>query len=187
MNTTNLKSAVTCFHFLSQPLERDIDGNLSNTGRSNSDHGGILNLQKCQLEERDTRSILEFDAFAINITGFPVDQVHILQRYDTRKSRAVGKVDRILGEFKHHLVDLLLLSRFSPLPKGAKSSGLSISDFDWIYVDHGPFETREWCLLNLMIVVWNTDSDCAERLGLCVLHEDVWNQLDLKFKHIALK
>ena len=118
MNTTNLKSAITCFHFLGQPLGRDIDGNLSNTGRSNSDHGGILNLQKCQLEERDTRSILEFDAFAINITGFPVDQVHILQRYDSRKSRAVGTIDRILEEFKHHLVDLLLLSTYSrPYPR----------------------------------------------------------------------
>jgi hypothetical protein len=86
-NTTNLKSAITCFHFLGQPLGQDIDGNLSNTGRSNSDHGGILNLQKCQLEERDTRSILEFDAFAINITGFPVDQVHIYN--DT----TLGKVE----------------------------------------------------------------------------------------------
>jgi len=57
MNTTNLKSAVTCFHFLSQPLERDIDGNLSNTEGSNSDHGGILNLEKCQLEERDRHKI----------------------------------------------------------------------------------------------------------------------------------
>ena len=57
MNATNLKSAANCFHFSGQPLERDIDGNLTNTERSNSDNGGILNLEKCQLEERDRHKI----------------------------------------------------------------------------------------------------------------------------------
>jgi len=87
-----------------------------------------------------------------------------------------------------HSTDLVLLSRFSPLSLSVpgRHTDLRGTDPDRNYLDGSPFEIREWCLLNIMIVEWDAERNCAERIGMCVLHEDLWTKLDPRMMHIKL-
>jgi hypothetical protein len=196
MTTTNLtrplKSSIAHFYFSGQLLQREIDGDLSSTHsklRTTND----LEPRDHTGEQGNSRDVFEFDALSINIAKIPVHQFCFSrQGYNHRRDfkgicGAVVSADRNLENLEPHLTDLVLLSQFSPVSLKENDNELRESDYDCQYFDENTFETREWCLLNLMIVVWHAERNYAERVGLCVMHEDMWSTLDPQLKHITLK
>ena len=184
-----LKSAVAKFYYSRQTPKWEINRDTSDMEHLDTKASDIIGLQTHPSEEAISRDILEFDALTVNIAEV---WGHILlysqPASDHRNTRGycgtVLSADRILEDYEQHSTDLVLLSRFSPLSLDDKF--VTLGDPDRVYFDADVCPAREWCLLNLMIIGWNDAGDCAERLGLCVLHEDVWNRLNPDLKHITL-
>jgi len=184
-----LKSAVAKFYYSRQTPKWEIDRDTSGMERLDTNASDIIGTQTYPGEEVISRDILEFDALAVNIAKIWGHILLYSQPTNNRRNSegycgAVLSADRILEDYEQHSTDLVLLSRFSPLSLDHK--WFALGDPDRIYFDPEVCPARKWCLLNLIIIAWNAAGDCAERLGLCVLHEDVWNRLDPQLKHITL-
>jgi hypothetical protein len=190
--TRQLKSAIAHFYLSGQLLQREIYGDQSTT-QSKLSTTNSLEPQDHTGDQRNSKDILEFDASSINILKIPVLQFHFSrQGYNNPRDfkgicGTVISADRDLETLEKGLTDLILLSQFSPLALIENYNDFRESDSDWQYFDENMFEVREWCLLNLMIVIWDAKRDYAERVGLCVMHEDLWGKLDPQLKRITLK
>jgi hypothetical protein len=189
-----LKSAVAHFRFAGQLLQREIDKGLSNTSPLASSTSDNLEVQNHYGKEKILRDVLEFEAWAVNIAKLAIHQMcYLRQDYNSRPdfkgAFAAGiSSEGHLQSVAKHSTDLVLLSRFSPLSLSVpgRHTDSRGTDPDRNYLDGSPFEIREWCLLNIMIVEWDAERNCAERIGMCVLHEDLWTKLDPRMMHIKL-
>jgi hypothetical protein len=178
-----LKCAIARFYFSRQTPRQEINRDILYIEHSDINAGDILESQTYPSEEPISRDILEFDALAVNIArirGYKLRNNN--QSVTEGVCGAVLSADRNLEDYDQHSTDLVLLSQFSPLSLDQEISKI----LERIYFDANVLPIRKWCLLNVMIIGWNPGRDCAERLGLCVLHEDIWNRLDSQMKRITL-
>jgi hypothetical protein len=171
---------------------REIDEGLSNTTSLASSTSDNLEFQSYHDKEKILRDVLEFDALAVNISKLAIHQMCILRQDHNSQIDFRGvcgaeiSSDDDLQSIEQHSTDLILLSRFSPLSSSERHTDSKGIDPDGNYFDGSLLEIREGCLLNLMIVKWDAERNCAERIGLCVLREDIWNKLDPRMMHIKL-
>jgi len=132
-------------------------------------------------ERASRRDILEFDALAVGIAEIPPSQPALLRRYCRyTKGNPVLKVYETLfytdddaEAFKRKSIDLVLMSRgWLPLLDENNDAMLNHAPDQGYFVPNN-LDVREWRLLNLKIITWDTERVYAERAGLCVVHEDI--------------
>ncbi len=193
-DTRQLKSAIAHFYISGKLVQREIDGTTSKMEKAPL-ITTMVSQEPGRSDERGSRrDVLEFDALAVSIADIPSSQLRLLRRYcPNTKGNPFPKVyetllytDDDVEAFKQESTDLLLMSRdWLPL-LGEKNDALLEDSPDHGYFVPNNLDFREWCLLNLMIITWDTEGVYAERAGLCVVHEDIWNQWNPTPKHIYL-
>jgi hypothetical protein len=189
-----LKSAIAHFKFAGQLVQREIDKGRSKTPTLASSTRDNTEYQNPHGKEKILQDVLEFDALAVKISKLAIHQMCYLRPDYTSRidfkgvCRAVISADGDLQSVEQHSTDLVLLSRFSPPPLSSSQRHTDSrgADPDRNYVNGSLTEIRDGCLLNLMIVAWDAERKCAERVGLCMLREDIWNKLDPRMMHIRL-
>ena len=186
----NLRSVIPHFYISGQLVQRNIGRSFINIEQTRSDTNMMHEGPKHFAPQPSGRDILEFDTLAIKLALVPSQQVCLLRKYAlTGASREQDdfSADYDLGLSKPGSTDLILLSKFSPLSPYDLQKYISLGyDIDFTYFSENKLEIREHCMLNIMIVVWDADKAYAERAGLYVVHEDIWNQWSPQLKHICL-
>lgn len=184
LDPCQLKCVIARFQHSRQTSKREIDRDILEMESPDKNASDILESSIDSVKERTTRDILEFEALTVNI-----DRIREFKLRNHNLSITQGVYGAMISTghnlegYEQHCTDLVLLSQFSP---PSSNQGVS-KNLERIYFDSNNFPTENRSFLNIvMIIGWNPERDFAERMGLCVVHEDIWNQLDPQLKHITL-